>query len=327
MSKLSDKFAAGKKALAERQVELGAQHDVVAPSPSSRSQGPTHGSVSTMKIDMLKAQVAELKAGNPVLKLPAKLIRPSVWANRHVDSFEGPQFLAFRAEIESAGGNVQPIKVRRVKDQVSDEQYEVVFGHRRHRACLDLGLMVSAVVEDVDDKTLFVEMERENRQRTDLRPYEQGVMYARALEAGIFPSLRKLAEEVGVDVGNASKAVALARLPEVVLDCFSSRLDIQFRWASELKLALDKEQDVVLARASGIKKQLLAGNSIASQRVVDLLVGKVSPKAKIASREIKVGGRVLVVSHTSKKVTCEFDRLPNDKIDKIEKFIASVLAE
>ena len=85
MSKLSDKFAAGKKALAERQVELGAQHDVVAPSPSSRSLGPTHGSVSTMKIDMLKAQVAELKAGNPVLKLPAKLIGPIVMSTHSKD--------------------------------------------------------------------------------------------------------------------------------------------------------------------------------------------------------------------------------------------------
>jgi len=327
MSKLSDKFAAGKKALAERQVGLDALQDSQVPSPTARSLGPTHGSVSTMKIDMLKAEVAVLKAGNPVLKIPARLIKPSAWANRHADSFEGPQFAAFKAEIESAGGNVQPIKVRRVIEQPGDEQYEVVFGHRRHRACFELGLLVSAVVEDVDDKTLFVEMERENRQRADLRPYEQGVMYARALDVGIFPSLRKLAEEIGVDVGNASKAVALARLPEPVLDCFASRLDIQFRWASELKIALEKEYDLVLARANGIKKQLVAGNPISAQSAFDLLVGKVSPKSKMVSRKVKVGEKVLVVSQTAKKVTYELDRVSNEKLERIEKFIASVLAE
>jgi ParB family chromosome partitioning protein len=327
MSKLSEKFAAGKRSLAERQVGLGLPLDPSPPSPSLRSTGPTHGSVSTMKIDLLKAEVAALKAGKPVLMIPAKSIKPSIWANRHGDAFDGPQFTAFKAEIESSGGNVQPIKVRRVSDELGEERFEVVFGHRRHRACLELGLMVSAFVDDVDDKTLFIEMERENRQRADLRPYEQGVMYIRALDNGIFPSLRKLAEEVGVDVGNASKAVSLARLPVPVLECFASRLDIQFRWASELKVALEKEHDVVLARANGIRKQLAGGNPISSQAAFDLLVGKGSPKSKVPNREIKVGGKVLVVSQTTKKVTYEIDRLASDKLDKIEKFISSVLSE
>ena len=327
MSKLSEKFAAGKRALAERQVGLGLPLDPSPPSPGLRPTGPTHGAVSTMKMVTLKAEVASLKAGKPVLMIPAQSIKPSIWANRHGDSFDGPQFAAFKAEIESAGGNVQPIKVRRLSAQIGDEQYEVVFGHRRHRACLELGLMVSAFVDDVDDKTLFIEMERENRQRADLRPYEQGVMYARALDSGIFPSLRKLAEEVGVDVGNASKAVSLARLPVPVLDCFASRLDIQFRWASELKVALEKEPDVVLARANGIRKQLVGGNPISSQAAFDLLIGKGPLKLMVPNREIKVGGKVLVVSQTTKKVTYELDRLASDKLDKIEKFISSVLAE
>ena len=127
--------------------------------------------------------------------------------------------------------------------------YEVVFGHRRHQACLELDINVLAMIEDLDEKSLFVEMDHENRQRKDLRPYEQGVMYARALDEGLFPSMRKMAEEVGVEAGTASKAIALARLPAEVLAAFVSPLDLQFRWASDLTQAIQKNPELVLSKA------------------------------------------------------------------------------
>ena len=42
-------------------------------------------------------------------------------------------------------------------------------------------------------------MDRENREREDLSPYEQGTMYQQALDAGLFPSQRRLAEQLGVN--------------------------------------------------------------------------------------------------------------------------------
>jgi ParB family chromosome partitioning protein len=107
-------------------------------------------------------------------------------------------------------------------------------GHRRHQACLELGLPVFAVIEALDDQSLFVEMDRENRQRKDLRPYEIGLMYAKALDDGLFPSAKKLAEAVGIDLSQLGKALSLARLPQDVLGAFQSPLDLQYRWASEL---------------------------------------------------------------------------------------------
>jgi ParB family chromosome partitioning protein len=56
-------------------------------------------------------------------------------------------------------------------------------------------------------------------------------MYRKALDEGLYPSLRKLAESVKVDVSLVSKSVSLARLPEAVVAAFPSPLDIQFRWA------------------------------------------------------------------------------------------------
>ena len=328
MSKLSDKFAAGKKALADRQ-SAEVKDSISHTSSFTRAAGPLHGSVSTMKIDLLKAEIDALKAAKPVMKIHPSEIKPSAWVNRHQDSFEVPAFAAFKAEIESAAGNIQPIKVRPLKtaDTSGSAKYEIVFGHRRHRACLELGLEVNVIVDDIDEKTMFVEMDRENREREDLRPFEQGLMYARALDSGLFSSLRKLSEEIGADPTNISKAVSLARLPVPILDSFESRLDIQYRWASDLKAALEKEPDLILARAADIKKQRSSGNQLSSQSAFNLLVGKTSPSNKSVARKVLVGKRVLTITELDKIITYKLDILGREKLSKIEKFIASVMAE
>lgn len=328
MSKLSEKFAAGKKALAERQSAQVTDSTSTA-SPFARAAGPLHGSVSTMKIDLLKAEIDTLKAAKPVMKIHPNLIKASAWANRHQDSFEVSDFTTFKAEIESAAGNIQPIKVRPLKsaDTPGEPKYEIVFGHRRHRACLELGIEVSAIVDDIDEKTMFVEMDRENRERADLRPYEQGLMYARALDTGLFSSLRKLSEEIGADPTNVSKAVALARLPAEILDTFKSRLDIQYRWASELKAALGKEPELILARANDINRQKNLGNQLSSQAVFNMLVGKPTSAPKALARTVSVGKNVLTVTERANRITYELDALSKDKLLQIEKFIVTVMGD
>ena len=324
MSKLSEKFAAGKKSLSERQAAASVN---CTPAPLyQRSAGPLHGSVTTMKIDLLKSEIESLKAGKLVLSIPPGEIRSSAWSNRHEDSFSGLEFKAFTAEIDSAGGNIQPIKVRRL---LSDEpyKYELVFGHRRHRSCLALGIDVIAIVEDIDEKTLFIEMDRENRLRADLTPYEQGLNYAKVLDSGLFASLRKLADELGADASNVSKAVALARLPELVLDAFESRLDIQYRWAFEIRTSLEKDPELILARAADIKRLRMDGNILSSQAAFNLLVGKDAASSKFPSRKISVGKHVLTVTERGKKVVFEVNALGREKHTRIEKFIASVMAE
>lgn len=176
-------------------------------------------------------------------------IKRSDYANRHPSSFQGPAFESLKREIQEAGGNIQPIKVRAVSSNGEGPAYEIVFGHRRHEACLQLGLPVLVFVDNLDDRALFEEMERENRERADLSAWEQGVMYARALDRGLYPSLRQMASAIGVDPGNLSKALVLGRLPDGVLRAFGSPLDLQFRWASAFKAAMDNDAEGLEARA------------------------------------------------------------------------------
>jgi ParB family transcriptional regulator, chromosome partitioning protein len=188
----------------------------------------------------LKERLAEFEDAKVIEFLDPKRIRPSRYANRHELSFAGAEFRRLRDEVASAGRNVQPIKVRRLKAGEGGAEFEIVFGHRRHRACLELGLAVAAVVEDMSDAELFAEMDRENRQREDLSPWEQGVMYKRALDDKLFPSVRKLADQVGASHGAVGMAVQMASLPIEVIQAFSSPLEVQFRWVAPLAHAVER---------------------------------------------------------------------------------------
>ena len=202
----------------------------------------------------LRERLTEFDGAQAARRLDPQRITASKWANRDASHFQTEAFARLKEEIASAGGNVQPIKVRALaKPSEGSPPFEVVFGHRRHRACLELGMPVLAVVEtDMQDADLFVEMERENREREDLSAWEQGVMYLRALEQGLFPSAKQLAAAIDRDLGNIGKAMALAKLPAEVVRAFGSPLNLQFRWATALKDAHQRDPEGLLAAARDI---------------------------------------------------------------------------
>lgn len=245
--------------------------------------------------EALKARLEAFDGASVVRALDPVRVVLSKWANRHASAFESPEFAALREEVRQAGGNVQPIKVRPLVGR-EDADFEIVFGHRRHRACLDLGLPVLAMVEAVSDAELFTAMDRENRQRKDLSPWEQGLMYRKALDEGLYPSLRRLAEAVGADPGNVSKALTLARLPDVVIEAFQTPLVIQYNWGPALSSAVQKDPEGTMARARAV-----ALSKLSPRQVLDALTVPTPPVVPYNNTDLTVtsadGKRVARISH------------------------------
>jgi ParB family chromosome partitioning protein len=294
------------------------------------------------KADFLQAQLGEAldelktwEGAKAAKHLDPALVIRSKWANRHQINFQGEEYAQLKAEISNAGGNVQPIKVRPLaagEGGDGRQRYELVYGHRRHHACLELGLPVLAVVDNLDDRSLFVEMDRENRGRKDLSAWEQGVMYQRALDQALFPSNRKLAEAVGADLTNVGRALYLANLPEAVLSAFPSPLDLQYRWATPLKEALEADRQAVEARAAELRS---AASRPSAKEVFELLV---TPKKEGGSTvlppppvEVQIAGKRAATGQLTSRgggtVTLEPGLLTPAKMqalaDLLEKFLAS----
>lgn len=289
------------------------------------------------RLSAVKAQLqnatSELQSLSNVVKtaqegvlLDPNDVGPSRFANRIDDSFNDKDFQDLKRDIVAAGGNVQAVKVRPAAPG-SDKKYEIVFGHRRHRACLETGLKLRATVEDVEDQKLFVEMERENRARKNLSAYEQGLMYLRAIDSGLFSSNEELGNAIGVHKSQVGKAIALARLPDEVVRAFASPLDLKFGFRTGLEKALKDDAAAVLKHAGKIAKN--RGNRT-PQAIYEELIGEggstVLPQAEVITVQAK--GHAIAEIKIDERGAGSISipaRLDKEKVDQLAKFLAKLL--
>lgn len=237
-----------------------------------------------LELDRAQERLKEFEGSNPVRRLDPARIRASKYQNRDEASFASPEFAELAADIATKGGNSTPIRVRRV-DGDSKHDYEIVYGHRRHRACLLKGIPVAAEIVEADDRELFSSMTDENSKRNDLTPYEWGVHYQRGLSLRLFSTAEQLASETGRSGGHVSLCLAIARLPDKVLDAFPRRLEIQLKWGAAIADALNRDREEVLARAAeistdntrtarGVFEALTRDASSAGARAIEIKSGK-----------------------------------------------------
>lgn len=298
-----------------------------APAPTAAKPntavGETMGEAQTRKSQMLaeneqlKKQAEAWDGALPVRKIDPKLINPGQYANRHSSYFKTDKFLQLKNEIMESGGNVQPIKVR----PHSDGTFEIIYGHCRHQACLQSGLLVNALVEEMDDLDAFIQMERENRGREDLSAWEQGVAYKRALSSGLFPSQRQLASVIGVDPSNLAKALSVANLPDEVVEAFASPTFITFRWGRELSEACKVDQESVIKRARSIS----AGN-LSPAKVFKTLVGANLPADGRSEKDFEIEGKKGAFAKVGETKTGSLvvkfsDVLSDEKLTKLKAFL------
>jgi ParB family chromosome partitioning protein len=275
------------------------------------------GELEKVERDLGEAQrkLALHDGSRPTRKLAPESIRASKFANRIERSFKEPSFEAFKQEISNAGGNVQPIKVR----QIGPDSYEVVFGHRRHRACLELGLEVLAMIqEDMSDKDLFEEMSRENEQRKDLSAYELAMHYRRGIDLKLYRNWSEIAAVLGKTKSLMSRYSALAELPDAVVNAFRSPSDIQPKWAEKLRQVIDADSAAVMSAAKAIK-----GKPLVPKGVYEALISH--PGQEFTRVNFSFGSW----NETNKKATIDIDKkaLGPEKLESLRAFVAALQSE
>jgi ParB family chromosome partitioning protein len=115
--------------------------------------------------------------------LDPKTIDPSPYPDRLPDD-DPNDFESFKRSIETEGQKI-PIQVRRHPSSIG--RYQVVYGHRRWRAALELGQTVRAIEVEISDLDLVVAQGIENASRQDLTWIERVLFASRMDDAGIKP--------------------------------------------------------------------------------------------------------------------------------------------
>ena len=201
----------------------------------------------------LKAERAD---GRVVLAVDPKRVRFGALANRDERSLNVKDE-AFRELKTDLGENGQefPIKVRSVEGDAQHD-YEVIAGHRRLRAALELdrersgGFTLLAILDAHagELKNLALKMYRENKIRADLSPYEYGRTFRKWLDAGIFKTQAEVAVAARLSQPTVSFYLGVAELPKDVHAAFGDPRLISMRWMQELARQLKANEAELVAR-------------------------------------------------------------------------------
>jgi ParB family chromosome partitioning protein len=257
--------------------------------------------------DMIGRLEEERRAGMVVLRLDPKRIRPSPYANRHEMSLaSGDQELAKLLKDIRSRGQLDPIRVRPVDDSPQFE-YEIVYGHRRHAACLELdrddpkGFPVLALLdaEAADARLHVLRMHSENWARSDLSPFEYGRMYLSWLQAKCFRNQEEIATAIGLDQSMVSTYIRIARLPSPILEAFGDPRGISLRWARDLAAILKSAELKVLAAAREIAKRLEPREPTAVLRELVQAAQTLPARPTTKTETVKVRGKTLYTINQS----------------------------
>jgi ParB family chromosome partitioning protein len=267
---------------------------------------------------------AERQAGMVVLRLDPKTVHSSAFANRLEASLreDDAEFRLLKEDIRTQG-QLDPIRVRPAPAGAGYD-YEIIYGHRRHAACLALdremtgGFRVLALLDAaaIDRKRLVLQMHAENDVREDLSPYEYGRMYRSWLAAGLFETQGELAAAVGRDDSPVSMYLQIGDLPAEVLAAFVDPREISLRWAPQLMKALKEDREHVLAIARTVSG--LSPRPSAAETLRLLMVNR-GDRRDSASREeaVKIKGRIAFrVARRDGRVTLKFGSEINRQLQK-----------
>lgn len=216
--------------------------------------------------------------GRMIILIEPSMIDETAFRDRDEAGFNDDAFARLQADI-ATNGQIAPVALRRALNDQG--RYEVIFGHRRVRACRGLGRQVRAIVLDVDDESLLRRMLVENALREDIAPLEKARHYKQVIDAGIIDR-RGLAEILRVSPQQISNITALAAIPD---DCLGLLGDWRGLSIATGKSLLGALKIVEFAVPETLREAILDVRGDANRKAQVLIRGLDAPKEPVKSPE------------------------------------------
>lgn len=183
-----------------------------------------------------------------VYKLDPTRVRHSKFANRSLLAFADKPFEHLRASIKRFNGNDIAAKVRPVSGD-PDFDYEVVYGHRRHKATLLEATPFFAKIADISDAELVQLMHVEN-QREDLSAFEEAFQFQQWLAEGFYDDATTLAADIGESKSFVSQRMAIIDLPRIIFNALKDPRQLGITAWRDICATYRSDRDAVIQAAS-----------------------------------------------------------------------------
>ena len=191
---------------------------------------------------------------------------PWKYANRHEDELGDIEGL-----IDSirAHKQLQPALIRHHPAPHDNIKYEIIFGRRRHMACLKLGIPFLAIRKEIPNmQDAVASQDAENKLRNDVSNYSNALLYQRLLSDKVFETEKELAEKLRFSASTLNDLMAYAKIPEDIVREIPNIHNLSKQLAVKLVQLLNKSKDNH-AKILRIANQI--GKTITSQAKLEKL--------------------------------------------------------
>ncbi|HEX7742844.1 MAG TPA: ParB/RepB/Spo0J family partition protein [Sphingobium sp.] len=265
------------------------------------------------------------------------LVRPAdceVWDGNPRDQ-PGLSPESCRSLIESIaaeGGNRIPVLVRR-NPPGAEQPYQLLVGSRRRFSVDWLNhngrpeLRLSALVVDLSDEEAFRLADIENRERADICELDRARSYQAAVDRFYGGVQSRMAEALSLSNSQLSRLLALAQLPQEVVDAFATRDELRVRYSDLLTPLLrrpeQRESMIAEARLIGREQQARAagdGTMLPPATVLARLREAAAPRLRDDARDVEIvagGARIGRMRQGKGGLTVDFSVAEDADLDSL----------
>lgn len=219
-------------------------------------------------------------------------IRPgdcSVWSGnpRDVPRLSVESCRSLIDSIAQEDGNRIPVLVR-ANPPGEELPYELLVGSRRRFAVDWLNhngrpeIRLNAMIVDLSDEEAFRLADIENREREDITELDRARSYQNAVDRFYGGVQSRMAEALSLSNSQLSRLLALAQMPDEVVNAFATREELRVRHSEVLMPLLRRPEQaarvIVAAKAIGDEQQRLASSG-----------GRLIPAASVLTRLKQAG--------------------------------------
>ncbi|GLV30633.1 hypothetical protein TomTYG75_31480 [Sphingobium sp. TomTYG75] len=184
--------------------------------------------------------------------------------------------------IAAEGGNRIPVLVR-LNTGASEQPYQLLVGSRRRFAIDWLNhngrpeLRLNALLVELSDEEAFRLADIENRERADICELDRARSYQQAVDRFYGGVQSRMAQALGLSNSQLSRLLALAQLPEEVIQAFATKEDLKVRYSELLTPLLRRNEQ----RADVIAEARIIATEQQARAAGD---GPMLPSATVLSR-------------------------------------------
>ncbi|MCD6040287.1 MAG: DNA-binding protein [Gammaproteobacteria bacterium] len=191
------------------------------------SEEPNYGSLQHIGLEGLKSAGSYFKTQSGIQFKENELIfidptecEPWEYANRSADEM-GEMDELIKSIQESS--QLQPALIRLHPRPHNHIKYQIIFGRRRHTACLQLGIPFLVIKKDILTLQEAISyQDAENKFRKDVSNYSNALLYRKLLDNKEFKSEKELAEKLRISSSTLNDLMAYTKLPKEIIHRISN---------------------------------------------------------------------------------------------------------